>query len=87
MIKAIFKNGVLYLIEPVPVGWYEGQEVCLLEAQAEGSATREQLDAWEREMNILAENLGGQEEWSRLEAMLADADAQAKALVRKEMEL
>jgi hypothetical protein len=44
-------------------------------------------DHWRREMDALTAELDDTQEWEQIKAALAEADRQAKALVRREMGL
>ena len=47
----------------------------------------EDTDTWAHDMDTLTASLNDAQEWAELEAVLAEADRQSKASVRREMEL
>jgi hypothetical protein len=85
VIRAVVERGQIRPLEPLPSEWVDGRELRVLEA--ESGHEPEELDAWCAEMNALAGELDDPEDWARIEAALADADTQAKAIVRREMGL
>lgn len=90
MIKAVFRDGVIYPLEPVPPEWPDGQELRVEEIRRpdERERTRQaDLQAWYREMQEVTAELNDPEEWEQLEATLAEADEQAKEFVRRQMGL
>jgi hypothetical protein len=84
MIRAVIQNGMFRPLEPLPAEWNEGRQVIVEDADF---SSVDQLEGWYRELQLL----GGAEyepgEWQQVQAVLNDADAQAKALVRREMGL
>lgn len=83
MVKAVFQKGVIQPLSPLPEEWQEGQELLIQEVVPEGPAD---WDAWEREMEALAAQISP-EDHLRVEAALAEADREAKDLVRRQMGL
>ncbi len=83
MIRAVVKNGMIHPLEPLPAAWSEGREV-VVEDVEERSDTLEQ---WSSDMNALTAELDDPAEWQQIESALAEADRQAKTLVRHEMGL
>lgn len=83
MVKAVLHDGVIQPLSPLPEKWHEGQELLIQEA---GPADPEDWDAWEREMEALALDISP-EDHLRVEAALAEADREAKELVRRQMGL
>ncbi len=85
MIRAVLKNGRIQPLDPLPTDWTEGLEL-RIEAGASPDDP-ELVERWSREL----EQLGGARyelgEREELEAMLKEADEQAKALVRRQMGL
>jgi hypothetical protein len=86
MIRATVENGVIRPKEPVPPEW-NGREVVITDAAEQPGNEVEDFDTWAQDMNRLAADLNNPAEWEQLEAVLAEADRQTKALVRKEMGL
>jgi hypothetical protein len=85
VIKAIVEHGQIRLLEPLPAEWVEGRELRILEAAS--GESQEEGDTWSLEMDALTAEADDPEDWARIEAALAEADAQAKAYVRREMGL
>jgi hypothetical protein len=83
MPRAILRDGVIYPIEPLPPEWEDGRELWVEDAPAESP---EALDRWYQEMEALC-TAGDPEDDKRLEAALAEARRQAKALARRELGL
>jgi hypothetical protein len=87
MVRALVKNGIIQPLEPLPSDWEDGREVVvddLVEQTSNGAA---EMDAWAKDMNALTAELNDPQEWQEIEAALAEADRQNKALVRREMGL
>lgn len=84
MIRATVSNGDIELIDPLPEDWENGREL-FIEA-AEPAEANDDLDAWLAEMNELAAKIDP-EDVKRFERGLAEADAQAKHHVRRQMGL
>lgn len=84
MIRAIVENGVIRPIDPLPADWSEGQLVRVEEAEPENGPA---LDAWFQELQRLGPARYEPGEAEQVQAILAEADTQAKATVRREMGL
>ncbi len=85
VIRAVVEHGQIRLLEPLPSDWVEGRELRILDAESgEGP---EGMDTWALEMDALTADADDPEDWARVEAALAEADAHAKAYVRREMGL
>jgi len=82
MIKAIFKNGLIQPVEPLPATWTEGCELVVDEI---GAAESDWVE-WNAEMDALAAQIDP-EDFRRLDRALAEAKEQARSIVRKQMEL
>jgi hypothetical protein len=85
VIRAVVEHGQIRLLEPLPSEWVEGRELRILEAGSGESP--EEVDKWRLEMNALTAEADDPADWARIEAALSEADAQAKAYVRREMGL
>ena len=85
VIRAVVEHGQIRLLEPMPSEWIEGRELCILEANSD-EVLRES-DTWLLEMDALTSEAVDPEDWARIDAVLADANDQAKAYVRREMGL
>jgi hypothetical protein len=84
MIRAIVQNGLICPLEPLPAEWNEGRQVIV--EDADGSSVDE-LDGWYRELQRLDPTDDEADEWPQVQAVLNEADEQAKAAVRREMGL
>ncbi len=87
MIRAVVKNGIIQPLEPLPPNWQDGQEVVVNERAEQSATGAEDLERWSEEMRLLTAELDDPREWQEIEAALAEADRQSKALVRREMGL
>jgi hypothetical protein len=87
MIRAVVKNGIIHPLEPLPHDWQEGREVMVQDRQPQPTNGTDDFDAWSEDMKTLTAELNDPQEWQEIEAALAEADCQSKALVRREMEL
>ena len=87
MIRGVLQDGVIYPTEPVPSRWHNGLEVQVEEAESGPPESSDNFDEWYREMQDLTAELDDPAEWQRLEAALAEADTEAKGMVRREMGL
>ena len=84
MIRAIVQNGVIRPLDPIPSNWVEGFEVIVEDAS---SSSDEDLDAWYAELQRLGPAEYEPGEWERVQAVMIEADEQAKADVRRQMDL
>jgi hypothetical protein len=84
-IRAVVEHGQIRLLEPLPAEWVEGRGLQILDAASCDGP--EGIDTWSLEMDALNAEADDPEDWARIEAALAEADAQAKAYVRREMGL
>jgi hypothetical protein len=87
MIRAVVKNGVIQPLEPLPADWNEGREVVVDNLPEERPSEPDEFDKWSEDMKTLTAELNNPQEWQEIEAALAEADRQNKALVRREMGL
>jgi hypothetical protein len=79
------KNGVIHPLDPLPPEWTDGRELQVEDAQ-EPDDSPEAIDKWFEQLEALAAQIDP-EDYKRLEAALAEADARAKEMVRREMGL
>lgn len=86
MIRAVIKNGAIQALEPLPAEWKDGRQVVVDPVEPTALEVGE-IDRWASEMNELTAALNDAEEWREIEAALAEADHEAKAVVRREMGL
>jgi hypothetical protein len=84
MIRAIVQNGLIHPLDPIPPDWVEGHQVIVEDAS---SAPIEDLEGWYRELLKLGPAEYEPGEWARVQAILIEADEQAKAVVRRQMGL
>ena len=84
MVKAVLENGSIRLLSQLPRGWSDGQELVVIEAPCPDELR--DLEEWSREIDELAAALPP-EDFDRVDAALAEADREAKDLVRRQMEL
>jgi hypothetical protein len=87
MIKAVLRGGLVYPLESLPLDWVEGKELLVEEADVPPPQTTEEITKWRRELDAAAAQLNDPSEWEAIEATMAEADRQGKALVRREMGL
>jgi hypothetical protein len=87
MIRALVRNGVIEPLEPLPPDWEDGHEVVVQDLEAPSSSCAEDFDSWSEHMRMLTADLNDPREWQEIDAALAEADRQNKALVRREMGL
>ncbi len=84
MIRAVVQNGLIRPLEPLPAEWGEGRHVIVEDAD---STHVEELEGWYRELQHLDPAEDEPDEWPQVQAVLNEADEQAKAWVRREMGL
>jgi predicted DNA-binding antitoxin AbrB/MazE fold protein len=87
MIRAVVKNGVIQPLEPLPADWKEGREVIVDDLAEKLPSESDEFDKWSEDMKTLTADLDDPQEWQEIQAVLAEADRQNKALVRREMGL
>jgi predicted DNA-binding antitoxin AbrB/MazE fold protein len=83
VIRAVVQNGLTRPLDPLPLGWTEGRMVIVEDAD---SAISEDLEAWYDELRRLGPAQYEPGEREQIRAIIAKADAQAKDVVRREME-
>jgi hypothetical protein len=84
MVRAILADGVIRPLDNLPPHWTDGQELIIDEAA--DTSSPEDLETWTREVDVLAAAIPP-EDFERLETALAEADREAKAFVRRQMDL
>jgi hypothetical protein len=82
MIRAVVQNGMIRPVDPIPPDWVEGQHVIVEDAS---SAPNEDLEAWYAELQRLGPAVYEPGEQQRIQAIMAEADEQAKAEVRRHL--
>jgi hypothetical protein len=87
MIRGIVENGIIQPLEPLPLEWHNGREVVVADLADQPGNGSEDFDTWAQDMNRLTVELNDPREWEQIDAVLAEADRQNKALVRREMGL
>jgi hypothetical protein len=83
MVRAILHGGVIKPLSSLPEAWQEGQELLIQEVD---SASSEDWNAWDQEVAELAAKIPPEDHLC-VEAALAEADREAKELVRRRMGL
>lgn len=90
MIRAIYRDGVLQPLDPVPAEWTDGRELNVEPAErgeVPDAAELERIDEWYRELQALGAARYEPGEYEDLQRFLAEADELAKEHVRREMGL
>ncbi len=83
MIRAVVQNGLIRPLDPMPANWIEGRVVLVEDAESD---TTDDLAAWYEELQLLGPAQYDPGEREQIRATMAEADAQVKELVRREME-
>ena len=88
VIRAIIRNGQIEPIDPLPQDCREGDEV-QVKLHAIGRRERDEkfADKWLKKMRQLGPAKISDEEQAEMEQVWQVADAQAKEIVRRQMEL
>jgi hypothetical protein len=86
MIRAIVKNGKLKALDPLPPEWADGRRLTVEDENGQGAEEPFDIDKWYETLEAMAAK-SDPKDAERLEAALQDADAQAKAWMRREMGL
>jgi hypothetical protein len=76
MIRAIFRDGLIQPIDPLPTEWEEGRELQIIET--EPSDDPEEIERWWNELTDLMNQPQDPTDVERLESALAEADRVAK---------
>jgi hypothetical protein len=84
MIRAVVQNGVIRPVDPIPPDWLEGHQVIVEDAD---SGSIDDLESWYLELQKLGPAKYEPGELERVQAVLNEADEEAKAAVRREMGL
>lgn len=92
MIRAVYRNGVIYPAEPVPPEWTDGLELRVDSGSVESgfdepSDDPDEIDRWFAELQALGPAEYEPGERTCVEAVMAEADAAAKEHVRRQMGL
>jgi hypothetical protein len=82
MIRGVLQDGLIRPIDHLPPDWAEGRMVVVEDAE---SASPDDLDEWYQELKRLGAAQYDPGERDQIRAIMAEADAQAKELVRREM--
>jgi hypothetical protein len=85
MIRAIFRDGQIQPLDPLPADWEEGRELQIIEGDPIDDP--ESIERWCRELESIKDRIEDPADWERFESALAEADRVAKDQVRKEMGL
>jgi hypothetical protein len=88
MPRAVFKDGVVYPLDPFPSEWKDGQEVWVdmnqLESSLERKESLETIDRWFEELEAMVAH-NDPEDIKKLEEALEENDRIEKDRMRKEM--
>ena len=85
MIRAIFRDGQIQPLDPLPTGWDEGQELQITEVEPIDDP--EAIERWCHDLESMANRPDDPAEWEKFNSALAEADRLAKDQMRKEMGL
>jgi len=84
MVKAILEHGAIQPLSPLPGNWSDGQELVITEAPP--SDESQDLEKWSREIDEMAAAFPP-EDFDLVDAALAEADDDAKEIVRRQLGL
>ncbi len=84
MVKAILEHGSIRPLSPLPGGWSDGQELVITEAPPRDESR--DLEKWSQEIDEMAAAVPP-EDFDLVDATLAEADREAKDIVRRQMGL
>ena len=84
MIKAVYRQGNVQLLDSVPSNWREGEEL-IIDAVAADEVPNETFEQWVAEIEAATAGISD-EDHARFMAALAEVEAESKALGRREME-
>jgi len=87
MIRAVINKGVVHPLEPLPPDWQDGHQVMVEDLDDQSLSGAEDFARWAEDMKALTAELNDPQEWQEIEAALAEANRQNKALIRREMGL
>ena len=85
MPRAVLKDGVIYLLEPLPPEWTNGTELRVEESPLTEQSL-EEIDRQFRKLEAAAQHIDP-EDVASVEAALREADERAKEWMRREMKL
>jgi hypothetical protein len=83
VIKAVYRQGKIHLIDAVPADWPDGLELEI--EPAEIDPTPDELDAWMADVKAATANITD-EDHDKFMAALAEVEAESKILGRRELE-
>lgn len=88
MIRAVFHNGQIEPLEPVPQEWVNGQELVVDDRTQAGNGQTgaERLDSWVRELEAAASQIDPEDD-ERLQHAVDQVRKDAKETARREMGL
>ncbi len=84
MIRAVFKDGSIHPVDPLPPDWRDGER--LVVDQADGGLPAGELERWAQDVAQASAAIPP-EDFQLIESALADADRLAKETVRRDMGL
>lgn len=86
MIRAVLKDGVVQPLEPIPAEWSDGRKLWVQDSVLTTGA-EPTLEEWDQSLQAIGSARYEPGERERIQAVLAEADVQAKEFVRRELEL
>jgi hypothetical protein len=85
MIKAVYRDGRVELVDPVPADWKEGLELEVGLAEGQPPAGAESFEEWQADMAAATAGLT-EEDHDRLMRAIEEHERESKELGRREME-
>jgi hypothetical protein len=83
MIRAVYRDGKIQLLDGAPADWRDGQEVYV--ESLGGGALDESYEQWAAEMDAASAGISD-DDHDRMDAALAEIEARSKELGRRETE-
>ena len=87
MIRAVYSHGSIVPIDQLPADWEEGQTLCIEPEVDWDNPSHADLQKWFDELQAMGTTQYEPGEKERMEAVMGEADRQAKEFVRREMGL
>lgn len=86
MIRAVFRQGEIQPLDPVPAAWVDGQELRIEATGQSPLPNAEEIDRWAAELREHGVAQYDPGELEQMEALLREADIISKAQVKAQME-
>jgi hypothetical protein len=80
MPRAIFKNGMIYPLEPLPPEWSDGRELLVEDAQ-EPDESPEAIDKWYQELQAMEPPLKDPKEIEQFQTFLSEIRQRDREIV------